>query len=403
MLAAQGHWTETHSMFRFRRCAAAAILVVVSSLAHAGFGSCSLRNSPLALGSDPLDFVRLSTRADGRPVLVYTTDVHNAAAMYLYDCATPTCAAGHSVHLEDNYNYFGSPGIVLRTDGRPLVVASYHGGIRLYDCADGACGSFTAHDIRPEGSAVLSDMPLALQANGNPVFLYLDSVLGPRPGYLIVHFCSDLVCDAPGTEQVLAMPPPATPMFSALSLALDADQHPAAAYLSSVGGSNLNTYNIARCSDAACTAVDDTQLAVPVGNGTPVRTALAIRSDRRPLALDSQAEHRVLLDCTSAACSASNDRTLASPGLPLGLKLLPGDLPAYASFNAGSVQANACTDAQCGGSDSLAAVTATANVLDGDFALDANARPAAAYIDFDTRQIAVAGCVADVVFVSGFE
>jgi len=207
----------------------------------------------------------------------------------------------------------------------------------------------------------------------------------------------------PPPEQVLAMPPPATPMFSELSLALDADQHPAAAYLSSVGGSNLNTYNIARCGDAACTAVDNTQLAMPVGNGTPVRTALAIRSDRRPLALDSQAEHRVLLDCTSAACTASNDRTLGSSGLPLGLKLLSGDLPAYASFSAGKVAANACADTLCAGADSRSADTPTASVLDGDFALDANARPAVAYIDFDTRQLAVAGCMADVVFVDGFE
>ena len=402
MVAGQGNWMEA-SMFRFVRRVSVAFLTFACPVASAGFGSCTLANSPLVAGSDPLGFVRLAMRADGRPVLAYTTDVHNASALYLYDCANPACAAGHSVHLEDNYNYFGAPGITMRSDGRPLVVASYHGGIRLYDCADTACSGFSLHDIRVAASAIFSDMPVLLQSNGNPVFLYLDGVLGTRPGYLIVHFCSDASCDASGTEQVLAMPPPETPMFSALSLALDADQNPAAAYLSSVGGSNLNNYNIARCADTGCSAVDNAQLAVPVGNATPVRTALAIRSDRRPLALDSQAQHRVLLDCTAAACTASNDRALGSSGMPLGLKVLSGDLPAYASFDGSTVAAIACTDASCSGGNPVVAATATASVLDGDFAVDANARPAVAYIDFDTRNLAVAGCTADVLFIDGFE
>ena len=43
------------------------------------------------------------------------------------------------------------------------------------------------------------------------------------------------------------------------------------------------------------------------------------------------------------------------------------------------------------------------SILDGDFAIDKNARPAVAYIDFDTRTIAVAGCKADVVFIDSFD
>jgi len=390
-------------MFRPRMLAVAAVLSVASNPVHAGFGSCTLVNSPLATGAEPLDFARLAMRADGRPLLVYTTDVHNASSIHLYDCATPTCAAGHGIDLDSSYNYFGSPGIALRADGRPLVSASHHGGIRLYDCADAACSSYSLHDVRPESSAIFSDMPVTLQASGNPVFLYLDGVLGTRPGYLIVHFCADASCDAAGTEQVLAMPDPNTPMFSGLSLALGSDGTLAAAYLSSVGGSNLNTYHIARCSDAACSGVTDTQLAVPVGNGTPVRTALALRTDQRPLALDSQPEHRVLLDCTARACNAWNDRALPTTGAPLGLKLLSGNVPAYALFDASTVSAIACNDANCGVGNGLFAATPTQSVLDGDFALDASARPAVAYIDFDTRTLAVAACEADVLFIDGFD
>jgi len=379
------------------------VLLAAASTAHAQFAACNLMNHPIATGSDPLDFARVAVRADGRPVLAYTTDVHNASSLYLYACANTSCAAGHAVYLDTSTNYFGAPGIALRADGRPFVIASYFGGIRLYDCADAVCSSYSTHDIRPTASAIFSDMPVALQANGAPVFLYLDGVLGARPGYLIVHFCDDAACDSAGSEHVLAMPPPQTPMFSELSLVLDDAMNPAAAYLSSVGGSNLNDYNIARCADAACTTVENTRLAEPVGDATPVRTALAMRADRRPLALDSQAHHRVLLDCTSNACSAWNDRALPTLGMPLGLKLLSGDRPAYASFDSNTLSAIACNDTQCTANTSVAAPTPTLSILDGDFALDAGVRPALAYIDFDTRALAVAGCDGELLFVDGFD
>ena len=390
-------------MFLFDRIALSLVLIIASGVAQAGFGTCTLANSPLSAGADPLDHVRVAMRADGRPLLAYTTDVHNASSLYLYSCANPTCSAGHAVYLDTSTNYYGAPGVLVRPDARPLVIATYFGGIRLYDCDDANCSGYSTHDIRPYASAIFSDIPVLLQANGNPVLLYIDGVLGARPGYLIVHFCGDATCDAGGTEQVLAMPPPATPMFSALSLARGSDQALAAAYLTSVGGSNLNNYEIARCIDAACTNVVNTQVATPVGDSTPVRTALAMRSDRRPLALDSQARNRMLLDCTSSACDAWNNRALPTQGQPLGLKLLAGDVPAYALFDAPWVGAIACNDAGCAIGNGLVTATPTSSILDGDFAVDANARPAIAYIDFDTRTLSVAGCKADVVFVDSFD
>jgi hypothetical protein len=390
-------------MFLFERVVFSSVLTLVAGVAHAGFGTCTLANNVLAAGTDPVDYVRLAMRDDGRPVLAYTTDVHNNSSLYLYDCANPACSAGHVVYLDTSSNYYGAPGILVRPDGRPLVIATWFGGIRLYDCADADCVGYSLHDIRANASAIFSDIPLVLQANGNPMLLYLDGVLGSRPGYLIVHFCGDATCDTGATEQVLAMPPPATPMFSALSLARGGDQTLAAAYLSSVGASNLNTYNIARCADAACTSVTNTQVAAPVGDSTSVRTALAMRSDLRPLALDSQANNRVLLDCTTSACSAWNDRPLPTTGQPLGLKLLTGDVPAYALFDSPTVSAIACNDTGCSMGNGVVASTSTSNILDGDFALDANARPVVAYIDFDTRTLAVAGCKADVMFIDGFD
>src|SRR3982751_3913537 len=130
MVAAQGNWTEV-SMFLFRRAVLSFVLTFASSIASAGFGTCTLVNSPLATGTDPVGFVRVAMRADGRPVLAYTSDVHNDSALYLYDCANPVCSAGHAVYLDSSYNYFGAPGILVRADARPLIIATHRGGLRL--------------------------------------------------------------------------------------------------------------------------------------------------------------------------------------------------------------------------------------------------------------------------------
>ena len=77
-------------MFRFDRVALSFVLTLASSVAHAGFGTCTLANNALSVGADPVDHVRLAMRADGRPLLAFTTDVHNDSSLYLYACANPT-------------------------------------------------------------------------------------------------------------------------------------------------------------------------------------------------------------------------------------------------------------------------------------------------------------------------
>ncbi|MDR3385981.1 MAG: hypothetical protein P4L92_02915 [Rudaea sp.] len=384
--------------------AAIAACLAIPATANAQFNDCTLANSPLQTGADPINHVRLALRQDGRPVLAYSNAVHNNASLYFYDCANPTCSAGQSVYLDTSSNYFGSSGIVIRADGRPAVVASYFGGVRFYDCADADCGSVTVVDIRPTASAILSDIPIALQQNGNPVVLYVDGVTSARPLYLIAHFCTDAGCVAAGSEAVLAIPP-AMSGFGALSLAVGSDGDPAATYLTSEGASNLNNYDLARCGDSMCMSVTNTQISAPVGTSTPAFTALAIRSDQRPLALDNQASNTALLDCTTSDCTAVVNRLLppSAVGQPMGLKLLPGDLPAFALFNPSMVGAFACTDATCSGGASLQTTSPTTSIIDADFAVDSSPHPAIAYIDAGTSDLAIAGCYADLVFANGFE
>ena len=63
----------------------------------------------------------------------------------------------------------------------------------------------------------------------------------------------------------------------------------------------------------------------------------------------------------------------------------------------------ACADATCTSGQVVQAGSAASSILDGDFAVSADARPAVAYIDFDTRTLAVAACDGDVVFKDGFD
>ena len=225
--------------------------------------------------------------------------------------------------IDASSNYFGAPGIAIRADGRPVVTASWYGGLRYYDCQDAACASFTYNQIWPSGSAILSDMPIALQPNGYPAFIYIDDTLptAPRPGYLIVHFGADSACSS-ASEQTLAMPAAESP-FSTLSFAFDANGYAAATYFESEGPSNTFTYNLARCADTACATVSNAQISVSAVGSAPFRTALALRAGGLPLALDSRSTHIALLDCTTSDCTTFNDRALpaSASGVPIGFEL----------------------------------------------------------------------------------
>jgi hypothetical protein len=210
------------------------------------------------------------------------------------------------------------------------------------------------------------------------------------------------VACASGTEQTLAMPA-ANSTLSNLSLAIGTDGIAVATYLESIGPSNSYTYELARCTDADCTSVTNEQVSAVVGGTQPYRTIAAVRSSLLPIALDTQSTHMALLDCTTTSCSTFDDRALPVSGSPqpVGLQLLANDVPAFALFAAGSAGAFACATADCTSGTSVTASSTTQSILDADFALDATQRPLIAYIDFDTRKLAAAGC--DTVFADGFE
>jgi hypothetical protein len=161
----------------------AAMPLAVWSVSEAAFPTCNFVDHAIDTGTDNVGYVRIAAHADGRPLLVYTIDIQNASTLNLFDCDDATCATGQLIPLDASTNYFGSPDIVMRTDGRPALTAIWHGGVRYYDCQNTACTSFVYNDIVPMASGISSDLPMALQPNGNPAFLYVDANLfmSPRP------------------------------------------------------------------------------------------------------------------------------------------------------------------------------------------------------------------------------
>ncbi|HEX6832211.1 MAG TPA: hypothetical protein VF132_01650, partial [Rudaea sp.] len=192
---------------------------------------------------------------------------------------------------------------------------------------------------------------------------------------------------------------------SSLSLAFGSDDTPAATYLRTGNGASTSTYAISRCSDASCTNVTTTQIAAPVGASTPFRTALAVRSGQRPLALDSQSQNRALLDCTTSACTTSNNVLLpaAAAGLPVGLQLLANDRPSFALFGNLTAGAFACADATCTSGAAVQIATTTSTIRDADYALANGPSPTLAYIDDATGKLGFAECRVDQIFANGFD
>jgi hypothetical protein len=393
------------STARFTAFVISLIATMAAPHAHAAFPACTMHNHTLDAGGEPIGHVRMALRPDGTPALVYETEVHNSSTLHFYDCANRECSSGTPRLLDSSYNYYGDPGIAIRADGRPVIVASYRGGLRLYDCSDAACTSAASTDMAAEGAGVLYDTPLVLQANGNPLLLYLDSSIGARPGWLISHFCADASCVTGGREQTLAAPA-TNSWFDAMSLALGSQGMPVAAYYGTDGPSNSYGIFISACSgNPACSTVTTTQIAAPVARFPPLHPAVIVRSDQRPLVLDDVPAGPGLLDCTASDCTTATRRDLpiAAAGQPLGLALLPDDKPAFALFGDETVGAFACADATCSGGTAVSIASSQSAIQDGDFKLDSSHLPVIAYIDFAAKTLGLARCTSDVVFADGFD
>jgi hypothetical protein len=160
-------------------------------------------------GNSTSEVIEMALRADGRPVLLYTTS--NLNDVHLFVCADVACSSGTQRLLVDEPStgstFLLSPAVIVGPGDRPIVMYSLStdgiGQLRFVRCDDSACSSATARTIGSEAN--FFGMPLALRDDGRVAFIE-SSFSSHRLG-----ICNDLDCTAltrhplPGSGRVQSM------------------------------------------------------------------------------------------------------------------------------------------------------------------------------------------------------
>ena len=92
-------------------------------------------------------FVTMVYRPDGRPVIAYAGGTSSEQSLHLILCDDVACTSRTDRELDTVFGYAAAPGLVLTSDGRPLLFADRFGTLRYYECHDTQCASFTPRTI----------------------------------------------------------------------------------------------------------------------------------------------------------------------------------------------------------------------------------------------------------------
>jgi hypothetical protein len=223
----------------------------------------------------------LALDASGFPVVSYFDS--NTNDLKVLHCNDPNCAGGdESIVSPVTYGVVGMfSSLALDSSGFPVV--SYRdgdGNLKVMQCYDADCvdRSIAFVDVAGAGTAAGYSTSLALDADGNPVVAYYDSV---NQDLKVVH-CYEPGCGGGDGEppMVITSPDPDAEAYVGMfaSLALDGSGKPMVSYYDYTNGD----LKILHCGDADCTSgniitspdtADDvgtwTSLALD-GNGNPV-------------------------------------------------------------------------------------------------------------------------------------
>ena len=202
------------------------------------------------------------------PVISYL-DASNVTLKVLH-CADPGCSAIKSTHTVTSGEGAGSS-LVLDASGNPVV--SYIGSsfdLKILHCNDRHCapGGDSIVAVDTEGS-VGFDSSLVLDASGNPVMSYLETI--PNFDLKVAH-CGNADCS---NGNVLARPDSVADTGFGSSLALDSEGFPVIAYTEGVlpGFLKLIHCGTATCSKAAVGGIaelPDTDFTAPLNTSDPM-------------------------------------------------------------------------------------------------------------------------------------
>lgn len=288
-----------------------------------------------------------------------------------------------------------SSSLVLDADGNPVV--SYYDSVdrelRLAHCNDPNCtgGDESVQVVAPAGDPDGWDTALALDVEGHPVISYYDaSLMDVR----LVH-CNDSNCA--GDDESLQTVHSAGAVSESISLALDGAGNPMISYFSE------GLLRLARCNDPNCAGDDESlQIVDPTVDLLGWDTSLVLDADDHPViayhhAMPNQLR---LAHCNDPNCAGGDDplETVANAGL--GVQYMSVALDAdghpvigYQDTTDFTLRLAHCNDPNCaGGDESLQVVGADSSGYHTSLVLDAAGNPVVSHAHGATSSLRLTHC-----------
>jgi len=295
-------------------------------------GNCTNLLKRTAINGHFVNGARLAMRPDGRPVVAYIRDNEPRLAM----CSNTSCSSTSQVTLP-GYNSLTRPAVEVRSDNRPVIYYSSLGGSELYDCADANCTSGSPRTVSGDGNFTSSVLEMALRADDRPVLLYTVSNLND----IYVFDCANANCTS-GTSRLLVDEPTADGAYSTgHAIIVGPGNRPIIMYTLNSNLGSLKRY--VRCNDSACLSVNSSSVGT---NSSLFATPLALRSDSRPVFIESQPDNKLAV-CNDADCASQSRVPIGILGIPRTLRLLSGDRPVYDHGTAMAAYVTLCDAPTC--------------------------------------------------------
>lgn len=233
--------------------------------------------------------IALALRADGRAFIAY--EDNSNFQLRIYECANLGCSSGTVRPQAATDRPYGAS-IAMRGDGRPLIALGGSAGpgsrIRTFDCADTACTSGTLRNLTTLSYAGSPGM--VLRGNGQPLIATTGFAAS-----LVVHDCADAACLSSSSTSYTYNP------STAIAVGLRPNGRLLVAhgdFLTDVG----YLLRVFDCGNADCTNGSSRVLGGTGANGLWI--AMALRDDARPVLAyyDGDNDDLRLLVCANPDC-----------------------------------------------------------------------------------------------------
>ncbi len=358
-------------------------------------GGNSIVTAPLS-GAGP--YTSLALDAGGFPVVsFYATTSDDLKVLH---CDDPNCSGGgESITAPDTAGDVGRyTSLVLDASGNPVV--SYwdwtNWDLKVLHCNDPNCSggdeSITSHDTA--GSVGDFGTSLALDASGNPVVSYHDSI---GDDLRLLH-CNDPNCS--GDDESITSPDTVGDVGLWTSLALDASGNPVVSYQDSTN----RDLKVLHCNDPNCSGGDESITSPDTVGNVGNFTSLELDSSGNPVITHADNTNGVLkvVHCNDPNCSGA-DETITVPDTDgwaggessLTLDTAGNPVVSYVVSSSGDLRVLRCNDPNCAGGDDSVASPDTEGAVgwSSSLMLDSDGNPVVSYYDLNNRRLKILHCL----------